>query len=117
VIGGVRRAGGSRKERGVHFLKRQGGGAAMPVEQRLTAAASIKPAYERGRPQTDRSIFDGRAMKSPFSVGKSGWPKRVPRIANLADEPRRPKSSAKNRTLLLQPIVMPRMIAAMVQGR
>jgi hypothetical protein len=92
-------------------------GAAMPVEQRLTAAAFIQTAYERGRSQTDRSIFDGRAMKSPFSVGKSGWPKGVPRIANLADEPRRPKSSAKNRTLLLKPIVMPRMIAAVAQGR
>src|SRR5262245_28052454 len=76
------------------------------------------PAYERGRSRTDRSIFDSRVKKSPrLYVDKLGWPKGVPRIANLADEPRRPKSSAKNRKLLLQPIVMPRMIAAMAQGR
>ena len=100
-----------------HFFNPPRVGAAMPVEQRLTAAAFIQTAYERGRSQTDRSIFDSRAMKSPFSVGKSGWPKGVPRIANLADEPRRPKSSPKNRTLLLKPIVMPRMIAAVAQGR
>jgi hypothetical protein len=100
-----------------HFFNPPRVGAAMPVEQRLTAAAFIQTADERGRSQTDRSIFDGRAMKSPFSVGKSGWPKGGPRIANLADEPRRPKSSPKNRTLLLKPIVMPRMIAAVAQGR
>jgi len=98
-------AGASSADPPAHFFNPPRAGAAMPVEQRLTA--SIKPAYERGRSQTDRSIFDSRAVKSPFSVGKSGWPKGVPRIANLADEPRRPKSSAKNRTLLLQPIVMP----------
>ena len=100
-----------------HFFNPPRVGAAMPGEHRLTAAALIQTAYERGRPQTDRSIFDSRAMKSPFSVGKSGWPKGVPRIANLEGEPRRPKSSAKNRMLLLKPIVMPRMIAAMGQGR
>jgi hypothetical protein len=117
VIAASDSAGASSADPPAHFFNPPRAGAAMPVEQRLTAAASIKPAYERGRSQTDRSIFDSRAMESPFSVGKSGWPKGVPRIANLADEPRRPKSSAKNRTLLLQPIVMPRMIAAMAQGR
>ena len=100
-----------------HFFYPPRVGAAMPGKRRLTAAAFIQTAYERGRSQTDRSIFDSRAMKSPFSVGKSGWPEGVPRIANLEGEPRRPKSSAKNRMLLLKPIVMPRMIAAMGQGR
>jgi len=66
-----------------------------------------------GSPQTDGSIFDSRAMKSArHSVGKLGWPKGVPRIANLDNEPRRPKSSARSRTLVLRPIVMPRIIAA-----
>ena len=116
VIAASSSAGASSADPPAHFFNPPRAGAARPVEQRLTAAASIKPAYERGRSQTDRSIFDSRAMKNPFSVSKSGWPKGVPRIANLADEPRRPKSSAKNRTWLLQPIVMPRM-AAMAQGR
>jgi hypothetical protein len=111
VIAASSSVGASNADPPTHLFNPPPAVAAMPVEQRPTAA------YERGRSQTDRSIFDSRVMKSPFSVGKSGWPKGVPRIANLADEPRRPKSSAKNRTLLLQPIVMPRMIAAMAQGR
>jgi len=37
----------------------------MPLEQRVTAAANIKTAYASGPPQTNRSIFDSRAMKSP----------------------------------------------------
>jgi len=96
-----------------HFFKLPQARTAMPVEQRITAAANIKTAYASGPPQTDRSIFDSRAMKSPrLSVGKLGWPKGVPRIANLDDEPRRPKSSARSRTSVLRPIVMPRIIAA-----
>jgi hypothetical protein len=84
----------------------------MPLEQRVTAAANIKTAYASGPPQTNRSIFDSRAMKSPrLSVGKLGWPEGVPRIANLDGEPRRPKSSARSRTLVLRPIVMPRLAA------
>jgi hypothetical protein len=51
-------------------------------------------------------------MKSPrLSVGKLGWPKGVPRIADLDDEPRRPKSPLKRRALPLKPIVIPRIIA------
>ena len=74
------------------------------MEQRITAAANIRP------PQTYRSIFDSRVKKSPrLYVEKLGWPKGVPRIANLDGEPGRPKSSATSRTLL-KPIVMPRMI-------
>jgi hypothetical protein len=117
VIAASSSVGASNADPPTHFFNPPRPRAAMPVEQRLTAAAFIKTAYEGGRSQTDRSIFDSRAMKSPFSVGKSGWPKGVPRIANLADEPRRPKSSAKNRMLSLKPIVMPRMIAAIAQGR
>src|SRR5262245_33854754 len=80
------------------------------MEQRITAAANIRTAYERGPPQTYRSIFDSRVKKSPrLYVDKLGWPKGVPRIANLEGEPRRPKSSATSR-ILLKPIVMPRMI-------
>jgi hypothetical protein len=89
----------------------------MPLEQRITAAANIKTAYASGPRQTDRSIFDSRAMKSPrLFVGKLGWPKEVPRIANLDDEPRRPKSSAGSHTVMLRPIVMPRIIAATMRA-
>jgi len=117
VIAASSSVGASNADPPTHLFNPPRVGAAMPVEQRLTATAFIQAAYEGGRShQTNRSIFDSRAMKSPFSVGKSGWPKGVPRIANLADEPRRPNSPA-NRTLLLKPIVMPRMIAAMAQGR
>src|SRR5438132_8479149 len=101
VIAASSSVGASNADPPTHFFNPPRPRAAMPVEQRLTGAAFIKTAYEGGRSQTDRSIFDSRAMKSPFSVGKSGWPKGVPRIANLADEPRRPKSSAKNRMLSL----------------
>src|SRR5262249_46784129 len=77
---------------------------AHPARQpRIPAAANIRTAYERGPPQTSRSIFDSR-VKNKF-----GWPKEVPRIANLDGELRRPKSSATSRTLL-KPIVMPRII-------
>src|SRR5262245_14005101 len=117
VIAASSSVGASNADPPTHFFNPPRVGAAMPVEQRLTATAFIQTAYEGGRShQTTRSIFDTRAMKSPFSVGKSGWPKGVPRIANLADEPRRPNPSAKNPTLLFKPIVMPR-IAAMAQGR
>jgi len=41
-----------------------------------TAAANIRTAYERGPPQTYRSIFDRRLKKSPrLYVEKPGWPK------------------------------------------
>jgi len=117
VIAASSSVGASNADPPTHLFNPPRVGAAMPVEQRLTATALIQTAYEGGRShQTNRSIFDSRAMKGPLSVGKSGWPKGVPRIANLADEPRRPNSSAKNHTLLLKPIVMPR-IAAMAQGR
>jgi hypothetical protein len=80
------------------------------MERRITAAANIRTAYERGPPQTYRSIFDSRVKKSSqLYVDKLGWPKGVPRIANLGGEPRRPKSPATSRTLL-KPIVMPQMI-------
>jgi len=117
VIAASSSVGASSADPPTHFFNPPRAGTAIPVEQRPTAAAFIRTAYEDGPLQTDRSIFDSRAMKSLFSVGKSGWPKGVPRIANLADEPRRPKSSVKNRTLSFKPIVMPRMIAAMAQGR
>ena len=46
-----------------------------------------------GAPADLPSVFDSRAKKRPrLYVDKLVWPKGVPRIANLDDEPRRPKS-------------------------
>ena len=87
----------------------------MPVEQRITAAASIKTAQAWGSPHPDRSIFNSRAMKRPqLSVGKLGWPKGVPRIANLDVELRKPTSSARSRISVPKPIVMPRISVAIM---
>ena len=74
------------------------------MEQRITALANVRTAYERRRPR----IFDDRAKKSS-RLYVDNWPRGVPRIANLDDEPRRSKSSATSRTPL-KPIVMPRII-------
>jgi hypothetical protein len=104
--------GGPTADPPAHFFKPPQARTAVPVEPRITAAANMKAAYDRRPPQTDRSVFDGSAMNSPrLSVGKLGWPKGVPRIANLDDEPRRPKSPLKRRALPLKPIVIPRIIA------
>jgi len=56
-----------------HFFRPPQARTAMPLEQRVTAAANIKTAYASGPPQTNRSIFDSRAMKSP------DWPIVMPR--------------------------------------
>jgi hypothetical protein len=87
----------------------------MPVEQRITTAASIKTGHAWGSPQTDRSIFNSRAMKRPhLPVGKLGWPKGVPQIANLDAELRKPTSSARSRISVPKPIIMPQIASAMV---
>jgi len=38
---------------------------AVSLEQRITATANIKTAYQQGPPQTDHSIFESRTTKSP----------------------------------------------------
>jgi len=86
-----------------HFFRPPQARTAMPVGAAGHCRGENQTGYASGPPQTDRSIFDSRAMKSPrLSVGKLGWPKGVPRIANLDDEPRRPKSSARSRTVMLK---------------
>ena len=87
----------------------------MPVEQRITAATSIKTAQAWRSPHPDRSIFNRRAMKRPqLTVGKLGWPNGVPRIAILDAELRKPMSSARSRISVLKPIVMPRITVAIM---
>jgi hypothetical protein len=83
-------------------------------EPRITAAATIKSAHNQRLPID----FDsGAIQKPPISGGKLGWPKGVPRIANLDEELRGQTSSAKSRTLPLKTIVMPRIIADSSGGR
>jgi hypothetical protein len=113
VIAASSSVGGPTADPPAHFFKPRQARTAVPLGQQITAAANIKTAYERGPQQTERSIFESRATKSPrLSVGKLGWPKGVPRIANLDDEPRWPKASARSRSLVPKPIIMPRIIAA-----
>ena len=78
VIAASSSVGASSADPPTHFFNPPRAGTAIPVEQRPTAAAFIRTAYEDGRVQTDRSIFDSRAMKSLFSVGslvgRTGFP-------------------------------------------
>jgi hypothetical protein len=100
----------------VHFFKPPQARTEI-LEPRITAAATIESAHNQRLP-IDRSVFDGGAIrKPPISGGKLGWPKGVPRIANLDEELRGQTSSAKSRTLPLKPIVMPRIMADSSGGR
>ena len=69
-------------------------------------------------PKTAVSTLD--AMRwPPVSGGKIGWPKGVPRIAKLDDEPRKTGSRAANRSLSpkLTLISIPRVFAEYSVGR
>ena len=97
--------GGSTADPPAHFFKRMQARTAMPVDPRTSSAANRKPAHNQTTPKTVLSVFDRYAMRwPPIPGGKVGWPKGVPRIAALDDEPRRPNSSAANRTLAPKPI-------------
>jgi hypothetical protein len=91
---------------------------AMSVEVQVSAAASIKTVHKWTAPQTHRPMFDGRAVKRPqLSERKLEWPKGVPRIAILGQEPRRSKSLPSSRTLPVKPAVMPQIVADYSPGR
>jgi hypothetical protein len=69
-------------------------------------------ASNRTTPKTALSILDGYTLRwPPLSGGKVGWPKGVPRIANLNDETRRTNSLTANRTLSPKLISIPRVLA------
>jgi hypothetical protein len=71
-----------------------------------------KPADNPTTPRTALSTLGGHAMRwPPLSGGKIGWPKGVPRIAKLDDEPRRPSSQTASRTLSPKLISIPRILA------
>jgi hypothetical protein len=103
---------GSTADPPAHFFKRPQARIAMPVDPRTTSAANVKIAHNPTTPKTDRSVFGRYAMRwPPISGGKVGWPKGVPRIAVLDDEPRRPNSPTASRTLSVKPILISRIIA------
>jgi hypothetical protein len=103
---------GSTADPPAHFFERPQTRAAVPVDSRTTSAANMKIAHNQTTPKTVRSVFDRYAMRwPPISGGKVGWPKGVPRIAVLDDEPRRPNSPTASRTLSVKPILISRVIA------
>jgi hypothetical protein len=76
-----------------------------------------KIASNRTTPKTALSILAGYALRwPPVSGGKVGWPKGVPRIANLSDETRRPNSLTASRTSSSNLISMPRVLAVSGAG-
>lgn len=86
--------------------------------QARTGTPAIKSAHSRWVPQTGRSVFAGGAIQRPRpSGGKSVWPKGVPRIADLHDEPRRPNSPAASRAFRSKPMAILRIIADYSAGR
>jgi hypothetical protein len=70
-----------------------------------------KIASNRTTPKTALSILAGYTLRwPPVSGGKVGWPKGVPRIANLNDETRRPNSLTASRAAPLKLISIPRVL-------
>ena len=103
---------GSTADPPAHFFKRPQARTATADDPRTTSAANVKAARNQTTPRTVRSAFDRYAMRwPPISGGKVGWPKGVPRIAVLDDEPRRPNSPGASRTLSVKPILISRVIA------
>jgi hypothetical protein len=88
-----------------HFLK--------PTQARATMAVDphAKIASNRGTAKSALSILAGPTLRwPPVSGGKVGWPKEVPRIANLNDESRRPNSLTASRTSSSNLISIPRVL-------
>jgi hypothetical protein len=109
---------GSTADPPAHFFRRPQARIAMPVDPRTTSAANVTIAHNQTTPKTDRSVFGRYAMRwPPISGGKVGWPKGVPRIAVLDDEPRRPNSPTASRTLSVKPILILPVIADHGAGR
>jgi hypothetical protein len=101
-----------------HFFKRPQARTAMPIDPRTISAANMKTAHNQTTPKTVPSVFDRYAIRwPPISGGRVSWPKGVPRIAKLDEEPRRPNSPAASRTLPPKPILISRLIADHSVGR
>jgi hypothetical protein len=89
-----------------HLLKQTQARTAMAVDP------LAKIASNRTTPKIALSILDGYTLRwPPLSGGKVGWPKGVPRIANLNDETRRPNSLTASPTLSPKLISIPRVLS------
>jgi hypothetical protein len=106
LIAGSVTVGASTSDPTGHFLKQTQARTAMAVDPHAIIASN------RTTPKTALSILDGYTLRwPPLSGGKVGWPKGVPRIANLNDETRRTNSLTANRTLSPKLISIPRVLA------
>jgi hypothetical protein len=73
-----------------------------PLERHVAAIRSVKIPLA----QADSPVSNANTKRP-----RVGWPKDVPRIANLEDQPPRLNSGLRTRGLPLKPIVIPRIIA------
>jgi hypothetical protein len=104
LIAGSVTAGTSTSYPPEHSLKQTQARTAMAVDPHSKNA-------DRTIPRTVPSILDGYTLRWPPLQGrKVGWPKGVPRIANLDDETRRPSSPTASRTLSPKFISIPRVL-------
>jgi hypothetical protein len=104
-------AGGSTADPPAHFFKQPQAWTAMPADPRIASSANRKTAPNQTTPKS--VLPDRYAMRwPPISGGKVAWPKGVPRIAKLYDEPLKLNSRAALRTSSPKPILIPRVMAA-----
>ena len=89
-----------------HFFKQPQAWTAMPADPRTTSAANMRTAHNQTT-KSVHSVLDRYAMRwPPISGGKVGWPKGVPRIAKLDDDPLKLNSRGALRTSSPQPILI-----------
>ncbi len=111
LIAGSVTVGASTSDPTGHFLKQTQARTAMAVDPHAKIASN------RTTPKTALSILAGYTLRwPPVTGGKVGWPKGVPRIANLNDETRRPNSMTASRTSSSNLISMPRVLAVSGAG-
>src|SRR5215467_3222126 len=109
LIAGSVTVGASTSDPTGHFLKPTQARTAMVVDPHAKIASN--------RTTPALSVLDRYSLRwPPLSVGKAGWPKGVPRIANLNDESRRPNSLSASRTASPKLILMPRILAVSGAG-
>jgi hypothetical protein len=107
LISASRTVDGSTPDPPAQFLKPPQTRAAVPVDPRTTSAANMKTTHNQTIPKAVLPVFDRYAIRwPPISGGKVGWPKGVPRIARLDEEPRRPNSPSASRASSVRPILI-----------
>ena len=89
-----------------HFFNQPQAWTAMPADPRTASAANMRTAHNQTT-KSVHSVLDRYAMRwPPILGGKVGWPKGVPRIAKLDDDPLKLNSRAALRTSSPQPILI-----------